>query len=437
MKTKRQYFTSIQKFIKTESLGGILLFTATILALLFSNLPFHETYASIWNYKIGVEFEQFRLVKPIILWINDGLMAIFFFLIGLEIKREILIGELNSFKKASLPIFAALGGMILPLVLYLIINQNPDTAHGWGISMATDIAFTLAVLQLLGNRVPLGLKIFLTAFAIIDDLGAILIIAIFYTHDIGWNLLLIAGGLLLILYVLSYLKLHSKILFVFFGFAVWLLFLKAGIHPTIAGILLAFAIPIRPKISEYKYIEGIKDISERIVQATNTRKLPLLTKNQIEEIDNLQGLTDKVQSPLQRLEHQLHNTVAFLIMPIFALSNAGVHFSSDLSIDFVLVITISVSLFVGKTLGVFLFSYLSVKSKIASLPHNINFKLIFGAAILSGIGFTMSLFIGGLAFHNNDIYLSSAKVGIILGSVLSGIIGFVAIKQGLKSVSDN
>ncbi len=413
-----------------------MLFTATILALLFSNLPFfYESYNSIWNYKIGIESENFSLVKPLILWINDGLMAIFFFLIGLEIKREILIGELNSFKKASLPIFAAVGGMVVPLILYMLINQNPETAHGWGVSMATDIAFTLAILQLLGNKVPLGLKIFLTAFAIIDDLGAILIIAIFYTQEIGWDLLLMSGGLLLVLYALSYFRLHNKFVFTVIAIAVWVMFLKAGIHPTIAGILLAFAIPIRQKIDEYKYVQGIKEISDKIVDISNTNKSPLLTKAQIEEIDNLEDLTAEVQSPLQRLEHHLHNYVAFLIMPIFALANAGIHFSNDLSMDMPLVLTITLSLFLGKAIGVFLFTYLSVKSGIASLPKNINFKLIFGASILSGIGFTMSLFIGGLAFSDDLVYLNSAKVGIILASVLSGLIGFLVIKLGVKKTS--
>ncbi len=359
-------------------------------------------------------------------------MAIFFFLIGLEIKREILIGELNSLKKASLPIFAAVGGMLVPFLLYVLINKNPETANGWGISMATDIAFTLAILKLLGKRVPLGLKIFLTAFAIIDDLGAILIIALFYTQEIGWNLLLIAGGLLSVLYILAYLKIHSKFLLLVFGIAVWFLFLKAGIHPTIAGILLAFAIPIRQKINEHKYTEKLKGISERIVDSANTDNLPMLTKVQIEEIVALEDLTNKVQSPLQQLEHRLHNFVAFLIMPIFALSNAGVHFSNEVSLDMYLVMTISVSLFLGKTIGVFLFTYLSVKLKLASLPENINFKLIFGAAILSGVGFTMSLFIGGLAFAENVVYLNSAKLGIILGSVVSGIIGFIALKISMK-----
>jgi NhaA family Na+:H+ antiporter len=430
--SKNETLSPIQKFINAESFSGILLFSTTIIALLFSNLPFHELYESIWNYKVGFKSEHFELVKPLILWINDGLMAIFFFLIGLEIKREILIGELNSIKKASLPFFAAIGGMIVPLVLYIVVNQNPETEGGWGISMATDIAFTLAILKLLGNRVPLGLKIFLTAFAIIDDLGAVLIIALFYTQEIGWDLLLYSAALLATLYTLSYLKIHSKFLLLTFGFMIWLLFLKAGVHPTIAGILLALAIPVRQKINEYKYVEELKAITSRIVDESNTSNLPTLTEKQIEDIDNLEDLTNSVQSPLQQLEHRLHHWVAYLIMPVFALANAGVHFGSNMQIDWDLVSTIIVSLFVGKTLGVFLFSYLSVRFKLASLPENINFKLIFGTAVLSGLGFTMSLFIGGLAFHDNFTYLSSAKVGIIIASLLSGIVGYIIIRKEIK-----
>lgn len=432
-----QFLSPIQKFIKAESLSGILLFSAMIIALTFSNLPFYKLYDEIWNYKMGITSKHFELVKPLILWINDGLMAIFFFLIGLEIKREILIGELNSMKKASLPFFAALGGMIVPLLLYLLINQNPDTAHGWGISMATDIAFTLAILKIFGKRVPLGLKIFLTAFAIIDDLGAVFVIALFYTQEIGWMLLLYAGILLISLYTLSILKIHSKILLLIFGCIIWLLFLKAGIHPTMAGILLAFAVPVGQRINEFKYAEKLKEITGRLVKSTNTNELPILSQNQIEEIDNLEDWTNRVQSPLQQLEHRLHAWVAFLIMPVFALANAGVHFSSHMTIDFPLIITIALSLFLGKAIGVYLFSYLSVKMKIASKPENINFKQILGVAILSGVGFTMSLFISGLAFFGDMVYLNSAKVGIISGSLISGIVGYIVIKQGLRTASKN
>lgn len=434
---EKPLISPIQKFINAESFSGVLLFTATIIALILSNLPFHESYDFIWQYKIGIKSEHFELVKPLILWINDGLMAIFFFLIGLEIKREILIGELNSLKKASLPIFAAFGGMIIPMLMFLIVNQNPEVTNGWGISMATDIAFTLAFLSLLGKRVPLGLKIFLTAFAIIDDLGAVLVIALFYTQEIAWVLLLYAGVLLIVLYALSYFRIHNKYLLFIFGSAIWLLFLKSGIHPTIAGILLAFAVPVRQKINEFKYAEKLNEIIDRLLKSTNTNKLPILTKNQIEEIDNLEDWTNKVQSPLQQLEHRLHSWVAFLIMPIFALANAGVNFGNDESIDLPLVITVAMSLFFGKTIGVFLFSYLSVKMKLAALPENVNFKLIMGVAILSGVGFTMSLFIAGLAFPEDIVYLSSAKIGIFVGSLISGIIGFLVLKQGIKTLPKN
>lgn len=430
-----QFLTPIQRFIRTESLSGILLFAAAIIAVVVSNLPLHDLYNTIIHYNIGIKTEHFELIKPLILWINDGLMAIFFFLIGLEIKREILIGELNSLKKASLPIFAAIGGMVIPMLMYMVINQNPETSHGWGISMATDIAFTLAILKLLGKHVPLGLKIFLTAFAIIDDLGAVLVIAIFYTSEINWILIFYAGILLAVLYLLSFFRIHNKFLLLIFGIAIWFLFLKSGIHPTIAGILTAFAVPIRQRINEFEYSEKLCKITEKLTASTNTNKLPVLSKKQIEEIDQLENLTEKVQSPLQQLEHRLHKWVAFLIMPVFALANAGVHFSSDMTIDQSLVLTIIISLFLGKTIGVFLFSFISIKMKIAALPENTNFKLILGAAVLSGVGFTMSVFIGNLAFYDEILFINSAKIGIISGSLISGIIGFIIIKFGLKQHS--
>jgi len=261
MMKSNTFLNPIQKFIKTESFSGILLFVSMSLALILSNSPIREYFNSIWDYEIGIKSDNFILVKPLILWINDGLMAVFFFFIGLEIKREILIGELNSFKKASLPFFAAIGGMLIPLSLFLVLNNSSETINGWGIPMATDIAFTLAILKLLGNKVPLSLKIFLTAFAIIDDIGAVLVIAIFYTGNISWLLLLYAVILLIILYLLSYLRIHNKFIFLIFGVAIWVLFLKSGVHPTIAGILLAFAVPIRQRITEYRYAQKLEDIS--------------------------------------------------------------------------------------------------------------------------------------------------------------------------------
>lgn len=423
----------IQKFIKAESFSGILLFFATILALILANSVFGDFYKSIWQCEIGIKSENFVLIKPLILWINDGLMAIFFFLIGLEIKREILIGELNSLKKASLPIFAALGGVIIPLTLFSFLNDNPETAKAWGIPMATDIAFTLAILTLLGKRVPLGLKIFLIAFAIIDDIGAVLVIALFYTSNIAWSLLILAAILLAILYILSYLKIHNKYLLFIFGFIIWFLFLKSGIHPTIAGILLALAVPIRQRITEFDFANKLKNILNEITNATNTNKLPILSQEQITEIDKLEEWTSQVQSPLQQLENRLHKWVAYFIMPIFAFSNAGVYLVGDINIDWTLATNIILSLFLGKLIGVTVFSYISVKFKVASLPEGVDFKQIIGIALLAGVGFTMSLFIGNLAFIDSVQFLDSAKIGIIIGSVISGILGYIVLRYSLKN----
>ncbi|PLX00801.1 MAG: Na+/H+ antiporter NhaA [Marinilabiliales bacterium] len=428
----QSFLTPIQRFIKAESFSGFLLFATTLLAMLLSNLPSGSTFDAILNYNLGIKAGSFELIKPMILWINDGLMTIFFFLIGLEIKREIVVGELNSIKKASLPIFAAIGGIIAPLIIFLVLNKNPETENGWGMTIATDIAFTLAVLKLLGNKVPIGLKIFLTAFAIIDDIGAVLVIALFYTSNVDWYLILYAGIILTFLYTLSFFKIHNKFILFFSGIIVWFLFLKSGIHPTIAGILLALSIPVHQRINEFQYNNKLKNILNRIVSSQNTSKLPVLTHTQIEELDNLEELTNKVQSPIQQLEHRLHYWVAFLIMPVFALANAGINFSSDMNTDNNLVITIVIALFAGKTIGVSLFSFLSIKFNMAALPENIRMMDIIGIAVLAGVGFTMSLFIGGLAFAGQAIYLNSAKIGIILASVLSGITGFIIIKQSLK-----
>lgn len=425
------YLNPIQKFIKAESSSGILLFSAMILALILSNSPLSEYFNSILEYKIGIKSKDFNLVKPLILWVNDGLMAIFFFLIGLEIKREILIGELNSLKKASLPIFAAIGGMVVPLSLFLVLNNNSETVNGWGVSMATDIAFTLAILKLLGKSVPLRLKIFLTAFAIIDDLGAVFVIALFYTNSISWLLLLYAVILLSILYVFSYFKIHIKFMLLVFGIIIWILFLKSGVHPTIAGILLAFAVPIRQRINEFQYAEKLKDILHRLTKSNNSNDLPILTNTQIEEIDDLEDWTYKVQSPLQQLERRLHYWVAFFIMPVFAFSNSGISFSNNMIIDLSLTLNLAISLFAGKAIGVSLFSYLSIKFKIAALPKQITFLDIIGVAVLSGVGFTMSLFIANLAFTNNDIFINSAKIGILSGSIISGIVGFYILKWSI------
>jgi len=308
---KRIFLTPFQKFVKLESFSGILLLLATIIALVWANSPFGDAYRDLWQYDVGIVTQSFEFKKPLILWINDGLMAIFFFLIGLEIKRELVIGELNSPKKIAFPLVGAIGGMLVPVLFFLMINQNPETAKGWGIPMATDIAFSLAILNVLGNRVPLSLKVFLTAFAIVDDIGAVLVIALFYSGSIKITLLLIAAALLAVLYFLSYKGIYSRFLLFFFGIAVWFLFLKAGLHPTIAGILLAFSVPIRQKIKTATFLEQLDSVFNRLKRAS-VLKTPILSSEQLHIIDDLGDWSSKFQSPLQHLEHRLHGWVAYL-----------------------------------------------------------------------------------------------------------------------------
>lgn len=420
-----------QKFVKIESFSGILLVAATVIALVWANSPWAASYSDLWNYKLGFSSDQFSLNKPLILWINDGLMAVFFYLIGLEIKRELLIGELNSVKKAMFPLFGAIGGMTIPVLLFLFLNENPDTARGWGIPMATDIAFSLAILKALGKRVPLSLKIFLTAFAIVDDIGAVMVIAIFYSGALKVTLLGYAGILLVVLYLLSWKGYYSKFINILLGIIVWTLFLKAGVHPTLAGILLAFAVPVRQNIGKTKFVERLGEITGLIKSSADTNS-PILTKKQIEHIDNLEDLTDQYQSPLQRLEHQLHGWVAYVIIPIFALANAGVALNSDVPLDTALVINIAIALVVGNSVGISTLVLLAKKFKIITVPEEINSMQIVGVAFLAGVGFTMSIFICGLAYAGNSVFIDSGKIGIIIGSLVSGIIGYTILRFARK-----
>ena len=424
--------TPFQKYVKIESFSGILLFGATIIAIIWANSPYSHIYESLWQYKIGINTQDFDLTKPLIFWVNDGLMAIFFFLIGLEIKRELLIGELDSLRKAAFPFLSAIGGMLFPVALFIFLNKNPETSNGWGIPMAADIAFSLAILKLLGNRVPLGLKVFLTAFAIIDDIGAVLVIAVFYSSSINWLLLIYALILILILSFLSYREIYAKYIILLFGIIIWILFLIAGIHPTVAGVLLAFTIPIRQKINVKTYKNKLYDIANELKVSTDNKNY-ILSKKQIEQIDDLEDCTEEVQSPLQHLEHRLHNWVAYFIIPIFALSNAGVAFSTDMNLDYSLITNIVICLFIGNFISVTFMSFLSVKLKLTELPTGVNFRHILGIASLAGVGFTMSIFIANLAFVENSAFIDSAKVGILIGSFISGLTGYTILKLSSKN----
>lgn len=420
---KEKILSPFQKFVNLQSSTGILLLATTIIALVWANSAFSESYQSFWQYEIGIVTDSFELVKPLILWVNDGLMSIFFFLIGLEIKREFLIGELNSTKKVMFPLFGALGGIALPVILYLVLNQNPDTLKGWGIPMATDIAFALAVLKVLGNRVPTSLKIFLTAFAIVDDLGAVLVIAIFYSGDL--NLLMLGGalGILVFIYVLSYRGLYSEFVTIIAGFIVWLLFLKAGLHPTLAGILMAFAVPVRQKISTDEFTDQLDSIVKNIKESTILQK-PVLSGEQLELIDDLEDWSDKYRSPLQHLEHKLHNWVAYLVIPIFALANAGVAINGEGGLETALVVNIMICLILGKSIGISTVIFMARKLKLIDVPSDITNRQIIGVSFLAGIGFTMAIFIAGLAFNSSPEYIDSAKIGILIGSFISAILGY-------------
>ena len=424
---KTIFLTPINKFLNIESKSGVLLFSATIIAMIWANSGFADSYQALWATKVSIGSESFGLSKPLILWINDGLMAIFFFLIGLEIKREMLIGELNTIRKATFPIFAAIGGMVIPMAMFLFLNDNPTTTDGWGIPMATDIAFSLAILQLLGKSVPLSLKIFLTAFAIVDDLGAVLVIAIFYSEGIDWMLILYSVLLLGLLFFMSYKGVFYKYFTLLIGIVVWVLFLKSGIHPTIAGVLVAFTIPISRKVNASDFYDKLSYIATSITNSEGKNQT-ILNQSQLEQIDNLDGVIEDFNSPLQHLEHKLHGLVAYFIMPVFALANAGIIFGSDIQLETALIVNITLALVLGKFLGVFLFSMLAVKLKLAELPEDVRKMQIAGVAILAGVGFTMSIFIGNLAFSSNPLLIDSAKIGILLGSLIAGVLGALILK---------
>lgn len=417
----------LKRFIKLEISGSIVLFAATIAALVIANSPVGESFLTFWENKITISLPGFELSKPVLKWINDGLMAVFFFLIGLEIKREILTGELSSIKKASLPIVAAIGGMAVPALFFVSLNSGQPGMEGWGIPVATDIAFSLGILQLLGKRVPVGLKVFLMAYAIIDDLGAVLIIAFFYSSNLSWVNIGIGLLIVMALMIIAARGGYSKYLFFIAGIIVWVLFLKSGIHATIAGVLMALTIPITRKTNTTSFYNKSNKLLEEFRKDFKPENQNLvLSKNQIGVLDKLEGLTEKTAPPLQHLEHRLHGWVSYLIMPLFAFANAGVVFDFTADMNLTLSGNISISMVLGKTLGIFILSYLAIKTNISESPKNVTFTHIFGISALGGLGFTMSLFINNLAFTDTNL-IDSAKIGIIVGSLIAGLLGYFVL----------
>ena len=418
-----------QQFFRTEASAGILLLACTVLALAWSNSAWSESYTALWEVHLSVGVGAFTLSESLLHWINDGLMAVFFFVVGLEIKREILIGELSSLRKALLPIFAAVGGMAVPAGIYYAFNAGTPTAGGWGTAMATDIAFALGVLALLGSRVPAPLKVFLTAVAIVDDLGAILVIALFYTADISWMSLLFAAGFLVLLIAANMLGVRHPLVYLLLGIGLWLGFLKSGIHATVAGVLSAMCIPARSLLDEYDFLKVGHRLLDEFGSPQPTGLSPIKNEHKLSVVKALEKACLYVETPLQRLEPMTHPWMAFVIMPLFALANAGVTLPSDFGpvLAQPLALGTIVGLVAGKQIGLTLFSWVAVRLGWASLPAGVNWKHIYGAGWLAGIGFTMSIFIATLAFDGED--LNAAKTAILAASLLAGFGGAICLSR--------
>lgn len=424
-----------QEFAARESSGGIVLLASTAAALVWANSAWAQSYTSLWHTRLTVGIGTFNLSKELHFWVNDVLMAVFFFVVGLEIKREVLAGELASRRQAALPILAALGGVVVPALLYSFLNANGPGARGWGIPMATDIAFAIGVLALLGDRVPLGLKVFLTALAIVDDIAAVLVIAVFYTADLAWAGLGVAAFCLVLALAANRLGVRHPLPYVLIGVVMWMAVLQSGVHTTIAGVLLAFMIPSRTAINQRAFLSHGRAVLDHFERAAGTEPFDILSDiEQQVAVHALEDACEKVQPPLHRLEHALHGWVTFLIMPLFALANAGVSFSGDLGRVVAQPVTLGVALglVLGKPIGVTLASWLAVRLGLASLPEHVSWRHIHGASWLAGIGFTMSLFMTGLAF-TDEAHLTAAKLGILIASLCAGIVGSAILVRCVKA----
>ncbi|WP_028295736.1 Na+/H+ antiporter NhaA [Olivibacter sitiensis] len=425
----------LQRFIQQEKAGGIVLGLSVIIALFLANSPWSEQYFRFLEHKLGFQFDGNSFLEYSILhWINDGLMAIFFFVVGLELKREIVGGELSSPRKALLPIGAALGGMLVPALIYLSLNPSGEVHGGWGIPMATDIAFALGVLYLLGNKVPLSLKVFLTALAIVDDLGAVCVIAFFYTSDISISSLLIGLGFVAIMLIGNKMGVRNILFYAVLGIVgVWTAFLLSGVHATIASVLAAFTIPADVEIKENTYIQKIQHYLNKFKAIDPNDRIPTLTAEQLHILEEVKADTYQAIPPLQRLEHAMHPFVTFAVIPIFALANAGVSLAVDLEQLFSTNVALGVALglLVGKVVGVVGFTLLLIKLKVAPFPNGFNRRNLFGLGLLASIGFTMSLFVTSLAFDSTE-YMAQAKIGIFTASLIGGTLGYIVLNKKKK-----
>ncbi|MDQ3996764.1 MAG: Na+/H+ antiporter NhaA [Gemmatimonadota bacterium] len=422
-----------REFAQAESAGGIVLLVCTAIAVVWANSPWGESYFRLWERRVTIGGATVGLTETLHHWINDGLMAVFFFLVGLEIKRELLVGELASIRQAALPIAAAAGGMVVPAVLYSILNGGGPGAPGWAIPMATDIAFALGILALLGDRVPISLKVFLTALAIIDDIGAVLVIALFYTTGVSWGHLAVAGAVFTTLAFCNAGGVRHPVVYAMGGVALWVAFLKSGVHATVAGVALAMTIPSRTRIDPNEFLARVRSSADDFERAGAPGTHVLTNEAQQDAIAEIEDVCEGAQSPLLRLEHGLQAAVAFGIVPLFALANAGVRIGSDVGVALANPVSLGVmlGLLVGKPIGIMMASWLAVWASVAVLPSGIPWKAIHGVSLLAGIGFTMSLFIGALAFPDSPLQ-DSAKLGILAASFVAAVLGGLLLRASLR-----
>lgn len=431
----------IRQFIKTKINGGAVLLFVALAAMIIANSPLRDAYDSFFAQEVVLQFGDINLFHvhgsnmTFMSLINDALMAIFFFSVGLEIKRELLVGELSSPRKALLPVVAACGGMIIPILVFSLISPAGPAARGAAIPMATDIAFSLGVLSLLGKRVPLSLKIFLTAFAVVDDIGGIIVIGAFYSSNLIPSYLFWAILFIFILFAGGKLGIHSKLFYIFFGIIVWYLFLNSGIHPTIAGVIVAFTVPARPIMNIYKYVGEIRESLRKLPETANmSDNKYMLSNSELSILRHVESASDKVISPLQSMDDNLQPLVNYVVMPLFAFANASISFHGFTFSDLQgVTLTVFIALVLGKLIGIFSFTWLSVKCKWLTLPDHMNNKSLFGVAMLGGVGFTVSLFIANLSYAGlpelGGTLLNQAKIGIISGSLFAGFCGYLILNH--------
>jgi len=419
-----------EDFFKHQASGGIVLLGATLLALVLANSPWSAAYFHFWEIELTVGFDHFGLTQTLHHWINDGLMAVFFFLVGLELKREFMAGELANFRQAMLPIAAAFGGMLVPALIFYLVNPKGPEAAGWGIPMATDIAFALGILALLRGKISRSLAIFLTALAIVDDLGAVLVIALFYSGDLAAGKLLLALGVMVVLIAGNRLGVQSLNFYGLLGFCLWVILLKSGLHASIAGVLVGTVIPARPRLCHGDFVDRTDHYLMRYKEIGEIPG-PFHHEERLGALLALEHICHDAMSPLQRMEHELHHWVIFGVIPIFALANAGlVLHPGDLASAVTHPVTLGVSLglLLGKPLGILFFSWVSVRCGLCVLPRGAGWREVFGVGILGGIGFTMSLFISNLAYVD-IVFSGHAKLGIFIASLCAGMIGFFILSR--------